>query len=82
MGQMTLSFTKQTLRVFNLVELKELDHLVTNALSSIPRSSGMGRILIATRSKKRTATSKQTYIYMHKNITPYQENIIQTCNTK
>jgi hypothetical protein len=31
MGQMTLAFTKQMLRVFNLVELKELDHLVANA---------------------------------------------------
>jgi hypothetical protein len=31
MGQKTLAFTKQMLRVFNLVELKELDHLVANA---------------------------------------------------
>jgi hypothetical protein len=30
MGQRTLAFTKQMLRVFNLVELKELDHLVAN----------------------------------------------------
>jgi hypothetical protein len=30
MGQRTLAFTKQMLRVFNLVESKELDHLVTN----------------------------------------------------
>ena len=29
MGQRTLAFTKQTLRVFNLVEVEELDHLVT-----------------------------------------------------
>jgi hypothetical protein len=29
--QGTLAFTKQILRVFNLVELKELDHLVTKA---------------------------------------------------
>jgi hypothetical protein len=28
MGQRTLAFTKQKLRVFNLVELEELDHLV------------------------------------------------------
>jgi hypothetical protein len=28
MGQRTLAFTKQMLRVFNLVELEELDHLV------------------------------------------------------
>jgi hypothetical protein len=31
MGQRTLVFTKQMLRIFNLVELRELDHLVTNA---------------------------------------------------
>jgi hypothetical protein len=30
MGQRTLAFTKQMLRVFNLVELKEPDHLVAN----------------------------------------------------
>jgi hypothetical protein len=28
MGQRTLAFTKQMLRVFNLVELEELGHLV------------------------------------------------------
>jgi hypothetical protein len=28
MGQRTLAFTKQMLRVFNFVELKEFDHLV------------------------------------------------------
>jgi hypothetical protein len=31
MGQRTLALTKQMLRVFNLVELEELDHLVVNA---------------------------------------------------
>jgi hypothetical protein len=31
MGQRTLAFTKQMLRVFNLVELKELDHMVAEA---------------------------------------------------
>jgi hypothetical protein len=30
MGQRTLDFTKQMLRVFDLVELEELDHLVAN----------------------------------------------------
>jgi hypothetical protein len=28
MGQRTLAFTKQMLRIFNPVELEELDHLV------------------------------------------------------
>jgi hypothetical protein len=31
MGQRTLAFTKQMIRVFDLVELEELDHLVAEA---------------------------------------------------
>jgi hypothetical protein len=31
MGQRALAFTKQMLRIFNLVELKELDHMVAEA---------------------------------------------------
>jgi hypothetical protein len=31
MGHRTLVFTKQMLRVFNLVELEELDHLVAES---------------------------------------------------
>jgi hypothetical protein len=31
MGQRTLAFTKQMLRVFDLVELEEIDLLVANA---------------------------------------------------
>jgi hypothetical protein len=31
MCQRTLAFTKQMLRIFNLVELEELDHLVARA---------------------------------------------------
>jgi hypothetical protein len=31
MGQRTLAFTKQMLRIFNLIELRELDHLVVEA---------------------------------------------------
>jgi hypothetical protein len=31
MGLMTLAFTKQMLRVFNLIELEELDHLAVEA---------------------------------------------------
>jgi hypothetical protein len=31
MGQRALAFNKQMLRVFNLVELEELDHLVAEA---------------------------------------------------
>jgi hypothetical protein len=37
------------LRTFNLVELEELDHLVANAWSSIPRNSGTDHNLHTTR---------------------------------
>jgi hypothetical protein len=56
------------LMVFNLVELEELDHLVTKAWSSIPRSSEMDRSLFATRNEYKQA---QANIYLHKNITPH-----------
>jgi hypothetical protein len=69
MGQRTLSFTKQMLRVFNFVELEELDHLVANAWSSIPRSSETDHNLFTTHSEYKQA---QTNIYMHKNIKPYK----------
>jgi hypothetical protein len=69
MGQRTLAFTKQMLRVFNLIELRELDHLVANAWSSIPRSSGTDRNLFETRNESKQA---QANIYLHKNIKPYK----------
>ena len=69
MGQRTLAFTKQMLRVFNFVEPKELDHLVAEAWPSIPRSSEIDRSLFATHSEYKHA---QTNIYLHKNITPYK----------
>jgi hypothetical protein len=62
MGQRTLAFTKQMPRVFNLVELEELYHLVANAWSSIPWGLEMDRILIATRSEdKQTQANKHIY---------------------
>jgi hypothetical protein len=62
MSLRTLAFTKQRLRVFNLVELEELDYLVANAWSSIPRSSETDRNLFATHSEyKQTQTSKHIY---------------------
>ena len=69
MGQRTLDFTKQMLCVFNFVELEEIDHLVTNAWTSIPRSSETDHNLSATHNEYKQA---QTNIYMHKNITPYK----------
>jgi hypothetical protein len=71
MGQRTLAFTKQMPRVFNLVELEELDHLVANAWSSIPRSSETNCDLISTRSEDEQAQANK-HIYTHKNITPFK----------
>jgi hypothetical protein len=62
MGQRTLSFIKQMLRVFNFVELKEPDHLVTEAWPSIPWSSKTNHGLIATRCEdKQAQANKQIY---------------------
>ena len=72
MGQRTLAFTKQMLRIFNLIELRELDHLVANAWSSIPRSPETSRDLIATRSEDAQAQANK-HVHKHKNITPYKE---------
>jgi hypothetical protein len=69
MGQRTLAFTKQMLRVFNLIELEEPVHLVIESWPSIPRSSEIDHNLFKTHSEYKKA---QTNIYMHKNITPYK----------
>jgi hypothetical protein len=69
MGQRTLVFTKQMLRVFNLVELEEMGHLVVEAWSSIPRSSEIDRSLFMTCNEYK---QPQANIYLHKNITPYE----------
>jgi hypothetical protein len=62
MGQRPLAFIKQMLRVFNLVELEEPDHLAANAWSSIPRSSETDHNLFATHSEyKQAQTSKHIY---------------------
>jgi hypothetical protein len=71
MGQRTLAFTKQMLRVFDLVELEELDHLVPKAWPSIPRNSEANRDLIATQREDEQAQANK-HIHMHKNITPYK----------
>jgi hypothetical protein len=81
MGQRTLAFTKQMLRVFNLVELKELYHLVVNAWSSIPRSAKTNHDLIATRSEDKQAQANK-HINTHKNITPFKEKHNKTCKMK
>jgi hypothetical protein len=71
MGQRTLAFTKQMLRIFNFVELEELDHLVADAWLSIPRSSEMDRSLFASHSEYQQAQTNR-HMYMHKNITPFK----------
>jgi hypothetical protein len=60
------------LRIFNLVELEEVDHLVAKAWSLIRQSSRTGRILIAMQSEDETAQANK-HICMHKNIAPYKE---------
>jgi hypothetical protein len=71
MSQRILAFTKQMLRVFDLVELEELDHLVAEAWPSIPRSSETNCDLIVTRSEDKQAQANK-HIHMHKNITTYK----------
>jgi hypothetical protein len=73
MGQRTLAFTKQMLRVFNSVELEEPDHLVAEAWFSIPRARK--RIAIYSQREVKTNSHKQTNIYMHKNITSYKKTL-------
>ena len=67
------------LRVFNFVELEELDYLVAEAWPSIPRSSEMDRSLFATHNEYKQA---QTNIYLHKNITPYKIKYYQNKHYK
>jgi hypothetical protein len=72
MGQRTLAFTKQMLRVFNLVELGELDHW--SPMSSLPfheARNGSQSIRDAQRIQIGTKQAN-IYIYMHKNITPFK----------
>jgi hypothetical protein len=62
MGQRTLVFTKQMLRIFSLVELEEFDFLVAEAWPSIPWSSEIDRNLFATYNEyKQAQTSKHIY---------------------
>jgi hypothetical protein len=81
MGQRTLAFTKQMLRVFNFVELEDPSHLVAKAWPSIPRSSETDRKLFAMHSEyKQEQTNKN--IYTHKNITPYKIKCYKTYRIK
>jgi len=75
MGQRTLAFTKQMLRVFDLVGLEELD-LRTGGSPNLDRRFLEARKQIAIYSRRAANTNRhrQTNIYMHKNITPYKGN--------
>jgi hypothetical protein len=72
MGQMSLAFTKHMIRVFNLVELEELDHLVIRAWSLTPKA--WERITFYSQRAAKKNRHKKTNIYMHKNITAYKGN--------
>jgi hypothetical protein len=63
------------LRVFNLVELEELD-LRTSGSPNLDRRFLEARKQIAIYSRRAANTNRhrQTNIYMHKNITPYKKN--------
>jgi hypothetical protein len=50
------------LKVFDLVELEELDHLVAEAWLSIPRSAEIDRSLATTRSEDEPVQAKK-HIY-------------------
>ena len=73
MGQRTLAFTKQMLRIFRLVELEELD-LRTSGSPNLDRRflEAQEQIAIYSRRTANTNRHKQTTIYMHKNITPFK----------
>jgi hypothetical protein len=76
MGQMTLAFTKQMLRVFDLVELEEFDHLVAKAWPSIPRSSETDRILFASQNEYQQAQTNK-HMYMLRTLHHSNKNIIK-----
>jgi hypothetical protein len=59
MGQRTLAFTKQMLRIFNLIKLREHDHLVVDAWSLIPRSLETDHSLFAMRNKYKQAQANK-----------------------
>jgi hypothetical protein len=77
MGQRTLSFTKQMLRVFNLVELEETRSFGRQRLTV--DSSKLGN---ESQREAKTDMHMQTNIYMHKNITPFKIKHYKTCSIK
>jgi phosphate uptake regulator len=62
MGQRTLAFTKQMLRVFDLVELEEFDHLV--AMLDRRFLEAQEQITIYSRREAKTNRHRQTNIYI------------------
>jgi hypothetical protein len=65
MGQGTLAFTKQMLRIFSLVEIGELD-LGTSGSPNLDRRflEAQEQIAIYSRSEAKTNRHKQTNIYI------------------
>jgi hypothetical protein len=72
MGQRTLAFTKQMLRVFNFIELEEPDHLVAKAWLSIPWSSEMDHDIIATRRENEQAQANKQFKAKHNQNLQYE----------
>jgi hypothetical protein len=66
MGQRTLAFTKQMLRIFNLVELEELD-LGTSGSPNLDRRflKAQEQTTIYSRCAMNTNRHKQTNIYIY-----------------
>jgi hypothetical protein len=79
MGQGTLVFTKQMLRVLNLVELEELHHLVTRLDRRFLEARE--HITIYLRHAANTNMHKQTYTCI-RTLHHAKENIIKICNTE
>jgi hypothetical protein len=79
MGQRTLAFTKQMLRVFNLVALKEPDHLVT--MLDLQLLEARKWIAVYLRRTTNTNRHRQTYTCV-RTLHHAKEKMIKICNTK
>jgi hypothetical protein len=81
-GQGTLAFTKQMLRIFSPVELKELD-LGTSGSPNLDRRflEAQEQTAIYSRHATNTNRHKQTYTCI-RTLHHAKENMIKVCNTE
>jgi hypothetical protein len=77
MGQKTLVFTKQMLKIFNFVELEEPDHLIT--MLDLRFIEAQKRHSNRNTKRRKIGTSKQTHICI-RTLHHTKENIIETSN--